>query len=136
MIVATPITLQLPERLYQRLVNAARATQRPLEAVILHALEVGSPPDWDDVPEAFQADLVALEQLDDASLWAIAKGHQPTTEITRYDQLLDRNREGVLTDAERLELTTLRTQANRFMLRKAQAAALLRWRGYQVPPHA
>lgn len=68
MIVATPITLQLPERLYQRFVNAARATQRSLEAVILHALEVGSPPDWDDVPEAFQADLAALEQLDDASI--------------------------------------------------------------------
>lgn len=63
------------------------------------------------------ADLAALEQLDDASLWAIAKGRQPTSEITRYDRLLDRNREGVLTDAEQLELTTLRTQADRFMQR-------------------
>lgn len=99
MTVATSITLQLPERLYQRLVNAAQAMQRPLEAVILHALEVGSPPDWDDVPEAFQADLAALEQLDDASLWAIALGRNSAIEITRYDELLERNREGVLTDA-------------------------------------
>lgn len=136
MTVATSITLQLPEQLYQRLVNAAQAMQRPLEAVILHALEVGSPPDWDDVPEAFQVDLAALEQLDDASLWAIALGRNSAIEITRYDELLDCNREGVLTDAERLELTTLHTQADRFMLRKAQAAALLRWRGHQVPPHA
>lgn len=132
MTVATSITLQLPQRLYQRLANAAQATQRPLEAVILHALEVGSPPDWDDVPEAFQADLAALEQLDDASLWAIALGRNSATNITRYDELLDRNQQGTLTDAEQLELATLRHQADRFMLCKAQAAALLRWRGYQI----
>ena len=33
------VTLQIPEILYQRLVNTARATQQPLENVILH--EVG-----------------------------------------------------------------------------------------------
>ncbi len=133
MTVATSITLQLPDRLYQRLVNTAQATQCPLEAVILHALEVGSPPDWDDVPEAFQADLAALDQLDDAMLWTIALARKSATEMSRYDELLDRNREGTLTDAERLELTALRTEADRFMLCKAQAAALLRWRGHQVP---
>ncbi len=41
------VTLQIPELLYQRLVNTARATNRPLEEVMLHALKVGSPPDWD-----------------------------------------------------------------------------------------
>ncbi len=130
---AASITLQLPDRLYQRLVNTAQATHRPLEAVILHALEVGSPPDWDDVPEAFQADLAALDRLDDATLWTIAIDRKSVTQMTRYDELLDRNREGTLTDAERLELSALRTEADRFMLCKAQAAALLRWRGHQVP---
>lgn len=38
------VTLQIPDRIYQRLVNTAHATKRPLEEVILHALEVGSPP--------------------------------------------------------------------------------------------
>ncbi len=131
---AASITLQLPDRLYQRLVNTAQATHRPLEAVILHALEVGSPPDWDDVPEAFQADLAALDRLDDATLWTIAIDRKSVTQMTRYDELLDRNQEGTLTDAERLELSALRTEADRFMLCKAQAAALLRWRGHQVPP--
>ena len=40
----TEIKLQVPQILYQRLVNTARATQRPLEEIILHALQVGSPP--------------------------------------------------------------------------------------------
>jgi hypothetical protein len=131
--VATPITLQLPERLYQRLINTAQAVQQPLEMVILRALEVGSPPDWEDVPEPFQADLAALDRLDDATLWTIALGRQAAAEFTRYDELLDRNREGQLTDAGRVELTRLRTEADRFMLRKAQATALLRWRGHHVP---
>jgi len=147
--VANFISLQLPDactalrvRLYQRLVNTAQATQQPLEAVILRALEVGSPPDWDDVPEPFQADLAALgsrkallrrNRLDDAALWTIALGRQSEAQFTRYDELLDCNREGQLTNAEQVELTHLRTEADRFMLRKTQATALLRWRGHHVP---
>ena len=127
------ITLQLPDRLYHRLVNTVQATQRPLEAVILRALEVGSPPDWNDVPEAFQADLAVLDRLDDATLWTVALGRKAASEMTRYDDLLDCNREGTITDAERLELSALRTEADSFMLQKAQATALLRWRGHQVP---
>ena len=127
------ITLQLPDRLYLRLINTAQATQRPIEAIILRALEVGSPPDWNDVPEAFQADLAVLDRLDDATLWTVALGRKAASEMTRYDDLLDRNREGTITDAERLELSALRTEADSFMLQKAQATALLRWRGHQVP---
>jgi hypothetical protein len=131
--VPAPITLQLPDRLYQRLASTAQATQQPLEEVIIHALEVGSPPDWDDVPEEFQADLAALDRVDDAALWTIARSHQPSTEMTRYDVLLDLNQEGRLSDFEKLELTQLRQAADTFMLRKAHAAVLLRWRGHMVP---
>lgn len=126
------ITLNLPDPLYQRLVNTARATQRPLVDVIVHALEVGAPPDWDDVPAEFQADLAALDRLDDATLWQIARDRKSETEMMRYDELLDRNQAGMLTDAERLELMALRREADRFMLCKAQAAVILRWRGHQV----
>jgi hypothetical protein len=132
-LVPAPITLQLPERLYQRLVNTAQATQRPLEEVIIHALKVGSPPDWDDVPEEFQANLAALDRLDDAALWAIARSHRSSAEMTRYDELLDRNQEGALSDSEKLELTELRQAADAFMLRKAHTVVLLRWRGHLVP---
>jgi len=127
------VTLQIPEALYRRLANTARATQRSLEEVILHALQVGSPPAWDDTPPEFQADLAALDKLDDEALWQIARQLRTPAEMERYDTLLERNRNGALTDAERLELTALRTEADRFMLRKAQAAVLLRWRGHTAP---
>lgn len=129
---AETVTLQIPEPLYQRLVNTARATHRPLEEVMLYALTVGSPPDWDNVPDEFQVDLAALDRMEDEALWKIARSRKTAAEMERYNTLLERNQEGMLTDAERAELTALRTEADRFMLRKAQAAALLRWRGHHV----
>ena len=129
---AEAITLQLPDRLYQRLVHTAQATQRPLEAVIVRALEVGAPPDWEDIPAEFQADVAALDRLDDAALWQIARGCKTAVDMVRYDELLDRNQAGELTPAERVELTQLRQDGDRWMLCKAQAAVILRWRGHQV----
>ncbi|MFB2937720.1 hypothetical protein ACE1B6_20930 [Aerosakkonemataceae cyanobacterium BLCC-F154] len=127
------ITLQIPEILYQRLVNTANATQRSIEEVILHALQVGSPPQWDDVPEEFQADIAALDKLDDDTLWQIVNSRKTAAEMKRYDSLLERNSNCTLTESERLELMALRQEADLFMLRKAQAAVLLRWRGNLVP---
>ena len=50
-----------------------------------------------------------------------------------YQELLEKNADGLITASERLELERLRLEADRFMLRKAHAAALLRWRGHTVP---
>ena len=130
---AATITLQIPDLIYQRLVNTATATGRSIEEVMIHALKVGSPPDWDNVPDEFKADLAALDRLEDEALWTIATAQKPAEEMTQYDELLERNQNGILSQAEKLELMEWRSQADRFMLRKAQAAALLHWRGYHVP---
>jgi hypothetical protein len=126
------ITLQIPEIIYQRLVNTARATQRPLEEVILHSLQVGSPPTWDDVPEEFQAEIAALDKLDDNTLWQIFHSHKTPADMEEYNILLEKNSIGTLTETERLNLISLRHEADLFMLRKAQASVLLRWRGYSL----
>jgi hypothetical protein len=128
------ITLQLPDHLYQRLIHTAQATHRSLEEVILRAITTGSPPDWDDAPAEFQSDIAALDRLNDEALWEVARSHKTATELERYDELLERNREQTLTAEERLELTALRQESDRFMIRKAQAAALLRWRGHLISP--
>ena len=128
------VTVQLPDSLYVRLQQTARAMQRPFEVVLLRAVQVGSPPQWDDVPSEFQTDLAALDRLDDATLWRVARARQSPDEMVRYQELLDKKAEGELTSSESAELTGLRTEADRFMLRKAHAAALLRWRGHAIPP--
>ncbi len=128
------VTLQLPEGLYTRLQQVAQATRRSLDEVLLHTVQVGSPPRWEDAPAEFQADLAALDRLEDEALWRVARSHKTEADMERYQELLDKNANGVLSADEREELTALRIAFDCFMLRKAHAAALLRWRGYQVPP--
>ncbi|MEL7072242.1 MAG: hypothetical protein AAGN15_26890 [Cyanobacteria bacterium J06581_3] len=129
---AQTVTLQLPEQLHQRLINTAQATGRPLEAVILHAIAVGSPPSCDDVPEEYQPELATLDRLEDAALWQIARSQKSPADMERYDELLDQNREGSLSASEQLELLRLRQESEQFMLRKAHAASVLKCRGHQV----
>jgi len=128
------VTLQLPEHVYLRLQRLAQATQQSFDDIVLRAIQVGAPPSWEDAPAEFQADLAALDRLDDAALWHIARRRQTAAEMVQYQELLEKNANGTLSDAERAELTHLRTAADRFMLRKVQAAALLRWRGHHIPP--
>jgi hypothetical protein len=128
-----PITLRLPEELYRRLTAAATATRRSLEEILLHALRIGSPPAWDDAPPEHQAELAAMDRLDDDELRKLAWGRRSEAELVRYDELLEQSAAGALGDAERSELEMLRREADRFMLVKAHAAVLLRWRGHDVP---
>jgi len=127
------ITVTLPENLYERLKQASLAMRVPLDEVLVRALQVGSPPSWEDAPTLFQADLAALDRLDDDYLWRITRSTQLNQSWSRYHELLDKNANGTITASERAELERLRTEADRFVLRKAHAAALLRWRGHQVP---
>jgi hypothetical protein len=62
--------------MYTCLQQAARATGRSLDDVLLQAVQVGSPPRWDDAPAEFQADLAALDRLDDKALWRIARSRK------------------------------------------------------------
>ncbi len=130
--ITEPVMLHVPEGLYRRLEKTARAMRRSLEEVLLHTLQVGSPPAWDDAPPELQAELAALDRLDDDALWTIARGNRTAAEMSRYDELLERNRDGTLSGADQVELQALRAEADQFMLRKAHAAALLRWRGSAV----
>ena len=127
------VMLQLPEALYLRLQQVANGMNQSLDEVLIRVVQVGSPPSWEDAPAAFQGDLAALDRLDDQSLWRIARRTQLEQDWTRYQEMLDKNANGVITAVERMDLEQLRSEADRFMLRKAHAAALLRWRGHSVP---
>lgn len=128
------ITLKLPEQLYRRLQQTAQSMRRPLNEVLVRAVEIGSPPAWDDVPSTYQVDLAALDRLDDESLWQVARARQTADNMSRYVELLERNANQTILPAEEVELQTLREAADLFMLKKAQAVALLHWRGHAIPP--
>jgi hypothetical protein len=52
--------------------------------------------------------------------------------MARYEALLQQNQNQTLSATDRAELTALRMESNRFMLCKAQASAIPRWRGQSV----
>ena len=127
------VTVQMPQTLYQRLERLAKLTRRPLEKLVVQTLEAGAPPLPDDLPEATRGMLMALENLDDAALWQVARSVVDPEQWEQHCSLLEKNQQGALTDAERTHLTYLRQEADALMLRKAYAWVLLKWRGYHLP---
>ena len=61
-----------------------------------------------------------------------ARAERLAAEMDRYGELLELKQERDLSEAEAVERGELRTDADRFMRRKAHAAALLRWRGHSM----
>ena len=130
---ANQVTLELPDELYLRLKQTANSMGQSFEKVVLRAVNVGSPPSWGDVPAELQADLASLDRLDDDSLWVVAR-EKDESDKKRYEELLRKNADSTLLASEKEELAILRHGADVFMLRRAQAVSILRWRGYIIPP--
>jgi hypothetical protein len=128
------VTMQLPENLYLRLQQTAQATRQSFETILLRSLQVGSPPTWESAPSELQADLAALDRLADTALWRIARSRAAPALMDRYQALLDKNADQTMSAQEHKELTQLRTDLDQQMLCKVHAAALLQWRGHQIPP--
>jgi len=124
------LALEIPDALYERLERIAGATHQPLNVIVLKSLQMGAPPDITDVPSEFQATLADLDGLDDSALFAIAAAQQTPEEFGHYETLLANPSR---TPQQQQELDQLRFAADCLMLRKAHAAALLKWRGRIVP---
>jgi predicted transcriptional regulator len=129
---AHAVTLTLPDRLYEPVQRIAQATNQPLEAVLLTALQASLPP-LDGLPADIASELASLEELSDDALERVLHEEVSEQDYAEIQELLDQNQAGVSTEADRERLTALEHTANRVMLRKARAAVLLRFRGRPVP---
>ena len=126
------ITLTLPDNILQPVQRVAQATQQSVEELLVTALQAALPPLEGLPPEVVQP-LIALESLDDQTLWWVMLETVPLDQQYQLHDLLIRNQAGTLTDVEREQLAILQQQADLMMLRKARAAVLLRFRGKRVP---
>jgi hypothetical protein len=125
----TDLTLTIPDELYERAKHIAESTSQPIEQVILQHLQT-LPAPLPILPDDVQAELDALKYLSDDALWTIAQEQMPDAVQSRAHDLMNRNSQGMLNEAERSELDALVERADRLMVRKAEAAAILRERGY------
>ncbi len=128
---AQTLTLELPDTIHERVERTAAAMKQPVEKALVYLIEFGLPPL--DAPAEFEADLKALEALDDGALWEVLKSKVSPATQRKLHRLLAKNQAGTLTEHERKKLDGLQSEADSVMLRKAHAAVLLKWRGHRIP---
>jgi len=126
------VTLELPEAIFLPAQRMAKAIQRPVTDLLVRALRAALPP-LDELPPVLIANLVDLEKLDGRALRHVMLSQVPSGRQRKLNGLLEKNKIGGLTGAERIELEALQNEADRVMLRKARAAVLLRFRGQRLP---
>lgn len=119
------VRLQLPGNLYRRIEQAAQAARCEVAEVILATLETKLPLLPDGLPAALATDLARWSLLDDEALQAIADAFLPVKQQRRFVALLNKAEQGLLTELEQAEWSTLQQEYLRFSQNKAKAQFLL-----------
>ena len=127
------IILKVPEDISARARQIAEAIAQPVEQLLLDHLKTLAAP-LPVLPPDTQAELDALHHLSDDALWTIASAQMSEDVQTRAHVLLDKNSRGTITDDEHAELEHLVERGDRLMLRKAEAATILRKKGHTFTP--
>jgi hypothetical protein len=128
-----PLHIQLPEAIYQRLQRVAEITNQSLQTIVVQTICGNLPPSLDDLSPEWREAIADLPALSDEALWAIAQEPLPSRQWRRHQLLLHKMQEDILTEAEKAELAALRTDADRSVIRRSYALALLKWRGHTLP---
>lgn len=126
------VAVQIPQPLYHRLERAAVRLQKPVEDLLAETLQAVLPP-ADEISASIQAEIAALDGLDDAKLRDVAESEMALRDQQALDHLLDLQSMRPLTDDEAARLEALRADYGRTLLRKARAFALLAERGQPLP---
>jgi plasmid stability protein len=126
-----PVILQVPDSIYQRLKRRAQETERTVEAEALDVLATAVPSN-EELPPELAETLSGLSLLNDQALWQAARSHLSAETVKELEWLnLKQQREG-LTESEAEQLDLLIYQYERVILVRAQAAVLLKERGYDI----
>ena len=124
-----PIVLTLPEDISDHVRRIAASTSQSVEQILIEYLRTLSSP-IPELPPDDQAELDALRHLSDDALWTIAREQLPEDVQARAHDLMEKNTRGTISLSESTELEKLVQRADRVMLRKAEASAILRERGH------
>jgi hypothetical protein len=130
------ITLHLSDPVYRYLQQVAAITKRPLEQVVRQSVEGNLPPSVENAPQELHDELLAMQSLSLSQLMHIASSQLTQAQQERYLTLLEQNDMGNISLAESAEMEALRLAADRLMVCKGYALAVLRWRGHSIPPLA
>ena len=125
------VTLNLPTTTYERIKRAADKLRRPVDDVLSEAV-VAAALVADSTPQSLRSALAQMAYLNDAVLWQLARATMPQAQAARLEELHhEQQREG-LTEEEKGEERELASLYRDTILVRAQAAVLLKQRGYDV----
>ncbi len=127
------ITIELPKPLYNQLRRAAELARQPVADVIQKSLSHSLPPLLEDIPLEYQVDVYPILQMDVENLQQEVRRVFPAGRWARYEALLDKKKQTLLTEMEQAEFNALRREADVLMFRKGYAAVLLKRQGYRPP---
>ncbi len=125
------VTIQLPVDVYEQIQRAAASAHRSMDDVLTEAV-IAAAPTVEQTPTSLRSALAHMVYLNDAALWQAARATVAPGQRERLAVLHDRQQAGRLTDEERAEERALLALYRETVLVRAQAAALLKQRGYGV----
>lgn len=125
------ITLNLPQAVYKQIRQAAEKVGRPVNEVLLEAVAAVAPVIGTE-PENLRTALAQMAYLNDAALWQAARTTMTPEQRERLETLHDKQQREGLTPDERTEEQALLSLYRETLLVRAQAAVLLKQRGYDV----
>jgi hypothetical protein len=125
------ITLNLPETVYEQIRRAAEKAQRPLNEVLVEAVTAVAPVIGIASGEMRTA-LAQMAYLNDAALWQAAQTTMTAEQRERLEALHDQQQRDGLPAEEQAEEQALLALYRETLLVRAQAAVLLKQRGYDV----
>ena len=130
-----PITLNLPEDVYNRALGLAQLIGRDLTEVLIEAISLSlsstSPLDKSDRDRA-----KSLKSLSDREVMAMSELQMESEQDLRLSQLLSKQQADTLSEAERPELWTLMQIYQTLLLKKAVALREAVSRGLREPLEA
>ena len=128
-----PITLQLPENLYEVYRQRAEVAHRSVEDEVLHTVAASAPPEG--ISPELAKEVEELKSFSDKALWKTARSRLSAKEAGKVRELnYKQQREGTdsLTPVERQTLDELLYQYGRRLLIRSQSMLLLKERGYDI----
>ncbi len=125
------ITLNLPQAVYKQIRQAAEKVGRPVNEVLLEAVAAVAPVIGTG-PENLRTALAQMAYLNDAALWQAGRATMTAEQREYLEALHDKQQREGLTPDEQAEEQALLSLYRETLLVRAQAAVLLKQRGYDV----
>ncbi len=126
-----PITVHLPDALYDRLKHRADQMRRPIEVELVEAVATAIP-ESEDLPPELEEAISSLALLNDDELWRAARSQLPREAVEQLAELNLKQQSEGLSDEERSSQARLLRQYERLILVRAEAAGRLKERGHDV----